>query len=174
MAIASINPATGESLKVFGPLSPAALQHKLDLAWSTFHRYRGTSFAERTAWLNNAARILEEGKQEFGRIMTAEMGKTWKSAIAEAEKCASACRYYAENGARHLAGHRCLFRRHPHRRGLVRAAAGFPPFPHRPRGAGAEFLDERYPERPALLRAKWRKTLNQARQGQGLTARKQL
>jgi len=103
MAIASINPASGETLKVFDPLTAAELAQKIELAWEAFRSYRRTSFAQRAVWLANAARILEDGKQEFGRIMTAEMGKTLKSAVAEAEKCAWACRYYAENGERQLA-----------------------------------------------------------------------
>jgi succinate-semialdehyde dehydrogenase/glutarate-semialdehyde dehydrogenase len=103
MGIATINPATGETLRVYEPLSAEALDEKLAHAFATFQSYRRTSFADRAQWLNNAARILDEGKQEYGRIMTVEMGKTLKSAIAEAEKCALACRYYAENGERHLA-----------------------------------------------------------------------
>ena len=103
MGIASINPATGETLRVYEPLSAEELEQKLAHAFATFQTYRRTSFADRAGWLNNAARILDEGKQEYGRIMTLEMGKTLKSAIAEAEKCALACRYYAENGERHLA-----------------------------------------------------------------------
>ncbi len=103
MAIASVNPATGETLRVFEPLSPAALEQKLAHALATFQLYRKTSFAARAQWLQNAARILEEDKREYGRIMTMEMGKTLKSAVAEAEKCAWACRYYAENGERYLA-----------------------------------------------------------------------
>jgi len=103
MAIASINPATGGTLRVFEPLTAGALAQKVAHAYATFHSYRKTSFAARANWLNNAARILGEGKQNYGRIMTLEMGKTLKSAIAEAEKCAWACRYYAENGERHLA-----------------------------------------------------------------------
>jgi succinate-semialdehyde dehydrogenase/glutarate-semialdehyde dehydrogenase len=103
MAIASINPTTGETLRVFEPLSPDALEQKLAYAFAAFQTYRKSSFAERAQWLSNAARILEESKQELGRTMTLEMGKTLKSAVAEAEKCAWACRYYAENGERHLA-----------------------------------------------------------------------
>ena len=103
MAIASINPATGETLKTFAALSPDAVEQKLQLAWGTFHTYRKTSFAQRAEWLHNAAQIIDAEKQEFGRIMTEEMGKTLASAIAEAGKCALACRYYAENGERHLA-----------------------------------------------------------------------
>jgi len=103
MGIASINPATGETLRVFEPLSAARLEEKLARAASVFRCYRKTRFAQRTQWLGRAAEILEAEKQAFGRIMTLEMGKTLKSAIAEAEKCAWACRYYAENGERHLA-----------------------------------------------------------------------
>ncbi len=103
MAIATINPATGETLQTFQELSPAALDAKLAHAYAAFQAYRTTPFAQRAAWLNNAARILEDGKQEYGRIMTMEMGKTLKSAIAEAEKCALGCRYYAEHGESLLA-----------------------------------------------------------------------
>jgi len=103
MAIASINPATGETLRTFEPLTPAQIEAKLALAWSAFQRGRKTPFAERAKCLANAARILEDGKREYGAIMTAEMGKTLPSAIAEAEKCAWACLYYAENGERQLA-----------------------------------------------------------------------
>ncbi len=103
MAFASINPATGETLRVYEPLSSDALVQKLSHASATFQTYRKTTFAQRATWLHNAARILEDSKEEYGRIMTGEMGKTLKSAIAEAEKCATACRYYAENGERHLA-----------------------------------------------------------------------
>jgi len=103
MPIASINPATGETLKTFDALSPAALDEKLQRAWTTFHEYRKTSFAQRALWLTNAARILEDSKQAYGAIMTAEMGKTLKSAVAEAEKCAAGCRYYAENAEQQLA-----------------------------------------------------------------------
>ncbi|MGA2131661.1 MAG: NAD-dependent succinate-semialdehyde dehydrogenase [Bryobacteraceae bacterium] len=103
MAIQSINPATGATLRVFDPLSAVELEQKLARAAATFQSYRRTSFAQRAEWLLRAAGILESEKQEFGRTMTLEMGKTLKSAVAEAEKCAWACRYYAENGALHLA-----------------------------------------------------------------------
>lgn len=103
MAIQSVNPATGKTLRVFEPLNSEALEQKLRCAWVTFHRYRKTSFPQRSKWLNNAARILDQDKQKFGAIMTTEMGKTLKSAMAEAEKCAWACRYYAENAEQQLA-----------------------------------------------------------------------
>ncbi len=102
MAIASINPATGETLRVFEPLVDHAAEEKLELAWTTFHEWKRTSFAERRRVLLNAADILEAEKRQFGELMTREMGKTLVSAIAEAEKCALGCRYYAEHGERQL------------------------------------------------------------------------
>ena len=101
--IATINPATGKTLREFPALTKEAIEAKLQLAWTTFHSYRNTPFAERARLLLKAAEILESEKRELGALMTTEMGKTLGSAIAEAEKCAWACRYYAENGEKLLA-----------------------------------------------------------------------
>lgn len=103
MAIATINPATGETLKTFTPLSDAEIETKLALAQSTFKSYRQTTFAQRSQWLNQAAEILEQDTLKFAQIMTTEMGKTLSSAIAEAEKCAKVCRFYAEKAPEFLA-----------------------------------------------------------------------
>jgi len=101
--IATINPTTGATVRTFEPLPASAIEQKLKLAAETFQRYRKTAFSERARMLSAAAGILESEKREFGVLMTTEMGKTIGSAIAEAEKCAWACRYYAENGERLLA-----------------------------------------------------------------------
>ena len=103
MAIATINPATGETVKTFTPLSSAEIESKLSLAQSTFEQYRKTSFEQRSQWLNRAADLLEQDALKFAQIMTLEMGKTLQSAIAEAEKCAKVCRYYAEKAPEFLA-----------------------------------------------------------------------
>jgi succinate-semialdehyde dehydrogenase/glutarate-semialdehyde dehydrogenase len=103
MAIATTNPATGEVLKSFEPLSPAQIEHKLQLAAAAFPIHRRTSFAARAKMMLRAADILEQKKEECGRLMTLEMGKTLRSAVAEAGKCATGCRYYAENAERFLA-----------------------------------------------------------------------
>ncbi|HYJ78346.1 MAG TPA: NAD-dependent succinate-semialdehyde dehydrogenase [Longimicrobiaceae bacterium] len=103
MPIATVNPATGETLETFEPLAPAQLEQKLARAAEAFRSYRRTTFAQRRAWLERAAQLLEAEKEALGRTMTVEMGKTLASAVAEVEKCARACRYYAENGARFLA-----------------------------------------------------------------------
>jgi len=103
MAIASINPTTGETLKTFEPHSPAQVEQKLQLAAETFQSHRHTSLEERAAKMTRVAEILETEKLAFGKLMTTEMGKPIKAAIGEAEKCAWVCRYYAENARTHLA-----------------------------------------------------------------------
>lgn len=103
MAIASMNPATGELIKTFEPLSTAQIQQKLDLASVAFRVHCRTSFADRAGKMARVAEILEKEKDECARLMTLEMGKPIKAAVAEALKCATGCRYYAENAARFLA-----------------------------------------------------------------------
>ena len=103
MAIATINPATGQTIKVFEPLKDSEIASKLDLAGQTFEQYRKTSFSERSQWLEKAAIILQQEKADFAKIMTLEMGKTYKAAIAEVEKCALVCNYYAEHAPSFLA-----------------------------------------------------------------------
>jgi succinate-semialdehyde dehydrogenase / glutarate-semialdehyde dehydrogenase len=103
MAIATINPATGEVVKTFQPLSEAEIEKKLQLAVSTFRAGRMTPFATRAKHMLKAAEILERDKDKFAHLMTLEMGKTYKSAVAEAVKCTTACRYYAENTERFMA-----------------------------------------------------------------------
>ncbi|MFM9160784.1 MAG: aldehyde dehydrogenase family protein, partial [Dolichospermum sp.] len=103
MAIATINPYTGETLKIFEPLQKMEIAAKLDLAGKAFQEYRQTSFLERSHWLEQAATILDQEKTDLGKLMTLEMGKPLKAAIAEIEKCALVCRYYAENAPSFLA-----------------------------------------------------------------------
>ncbi len=103
MAIASINPATGETLKTFPALTPAEIEQKLHLAVTTFQAEQKTSFAERARRMMKAAEILERDKEKIARLMTLEMGKPYKAAVAEAVKCTTACRYYAENAEKILA-----------------------------------------------------------------------
>ncbi len=103
MAIATINPATGETLKKFEPLTDAQVDQKITRAAETFPKFRKLSFAERARMMNKAAEILEKEKESLARLMTTEMGKTFRSAVDEALKCAWACRYYAENAERFLA-----------------------------------------------------------------------
>src|SRR2546421_5235919 len=102
MPIASVNPSNGEKLKEFSPVDNAEIERRLSRAQEGFRRYRHTTFAERTELLHAASELLFQEKQEFAEIITLEMGKLLRDSVAEIEKCARGCRFYAENGARFL------------------------------------------------------------------------
>src|SRR5438874_2571095 len=103
MAIATVNPATGQVVKTFESLSDAQIEVRLQKAADTFLSYRRVPFAERAQKMLKAAAILDGEKETFAKMMTTEMGKTFRSAVDEAAKCAWVCRYYAENAERFLA-----------------------------------------------------------------------
>ena len=103
MPIATINPATGETVKTFDALTDAQIDAKLDLASRTFRTYRRTPLAERAEKMLRAAQILDAEQGVLGRIMTTEMGKLVKAGAEEAAKCAWGCRFYAEHAAQMLA-----------------------------------------------------------------------
>jgi succinate-semialdehyde dehydrogenase/glutarate-semialdehyde dehydrogenase len=103
MPIATTNPATGQVIKTFEPLTDAQIDEKLQRAKDAFVRFRKTSFAERAKAMAKAAEILEAEKELYGKMMTLEMGKTFRSAVEEAAKCATACRYYVQNAEKFLA-----------------------------------------------------------------------
>jgi succinate-semialdehyde dehydrogenase/glutarate-semialdehyde dehydrogenase len=103
MAIATINPTTGETLKIFQPLTDAEVDRKIERAAEVFPNFSRLAFSERGQMMLKAAEILENEKKDLARLMTTEMGKTFRSAVDEAVKCAWACRYYAENAERFLA-----------------------------------------------------------------------
>jgi succinate-semialdehyde dehydrogenase / glutarate-semialdehyde dehydrogenase len=102
MAIVSMNPATGERLRAFEPLSETQIQEKLRRANDAFRNYRRTPLAERAKMMTRAAEILETEGERFGRLMTTEMGKPLRAANEEAAKCAWVCRFYAEHAASFL------------------------------------------------------------------------
>src|SRR4029078_472432 len=102
MALASINPATGEKLKEFSPFDGAEIEKRLSRAEKAFKSYRGTTFAERAELLHAVSELLFQETKKFAEIITIEMGKLFRDSVAEIEKCARGCRFYAENGARFL------------------------------------------------------------------------
>ncbi len=103
MAIRTQNPATGEVVRTFEALSDGEIDARLQRAVETFRAHRGVPFAARSRMMSAAARLLEEDKRDYARTMTLEMGKPIAAAVQEAEKCARACRYYAEHAERFLA-----------------------------------------------------------------------
>ncbi len=103
MPIATVNPATGETVETFEELSDREIDRMLARACDTFASYRLTSYAERAGWMNAAADILDGDVERVARMMTTEMGKTLASARQEVQKCAKACRFYAERAEGFLA-----------------------------------------------------------------------
>ena len=101
--IASINPATGETLKQFYALHPIQIETTLVKAERAFEQHRRTSFAQRAKWMMAAAQLLEQEKEQLARIITLEMGKLLRAGIEEVTKCLRGCRFYAENAERFLA-----------------------------------------------------------------------
>ena len=89
MAIASVNPATGETIRTFEALNDAAIDAALARSASAFHINRLRGFHERATRMRHTAEILEERQKELGRLMTTEMGKPVKAAVAEIVKCAT-------------------------------------------------------------------------------------
>ena len=103
MPIATINPATGQSIREFEPITDAALEERIAAAADAFADWRRAPLDERRRVVRRAADLLESGKERYGRLMTLEMGKPLAAAIQEAEKCALACRWYAEHAPALLA-----------------------------------------------------------------------
>ena len=103
MAIATINPATGQTVKTYDEMSEADVERCLAAAATAYESYRLTSLAERAGWMRGAAGILDAEQDQIAAMMTTEMGKTLAAARQEVAKCATACRYYAEHAAGFLA-----------------------------------------------------------------------
>ncbi|HXT99970.1 MAG TPA: aldehyde dehydrogenase family protein, partial [Polyangia bacterium] len=97
MAIESVNPATGERLRAFEPDTTATVEAKLGAAATAFKSWSRRPVAERATVLRRAGDILQGEARGFAGVMTAEMGKLIGAAVSEAEKCAAACRYYADH-----------------------------------------------------------------------------
>ncbi|MER7420062.1 NADP-dependent succinic semialdehyde dehydrogenase [Micromonospora peucetia] len=103
MPIATTNPATGQTLKSYDPMSAEQIDAAIERADLAYRQLRGTTIDQRGRWLNAAADLLEAERDEIARLMTTEMGKTYASARAEVTKCAAACRFYAAKAAEFLA-----------------------------------------------------------------------
>ena len=103
MAIATVNPATGETVKTYGEMSEADVERCLAVAAAAAASYRLTSFDARAGWMRQAAGILDDEQDQIAAMMTTEMGKTLAAARQEVAKCAAACRYYATHASGFLA-----------------------------------------------------------------------
>ena len=103
MTLKSVNPATGNTLQTFVEMTEDEVNAIVESVHGAFNGWRKTSFSFRAERMKEVAHLLREGKEDFGTLMTEEMGKPYKQSIAEAEKCAWVCEYYADNAENYLA-----------------------------------------------------------------------
>ena len=127
MPLDVVNPATGETLKTSDEMTPQQTAAAIEEAHAAWTSWRKVPFSERARPMKKAAAILRARKEEFANLMTVEMGKPFKQGVAEAEKCALGCDYYADHAEasrarddqdgrgeirRAFEPHRCRARRH--------------------------------------------------------------
>ncbi len=93
----SVNPANFETIATYEPHSSQEVTKIIDSVNRAWDGWKETSFAHRRVLMLKAAEVLESGRNKYARLMVMEMGKPMQQALAEVEKCASVCRYYAEN-----------------------------------------------------------------------------
>ena len=103
MAIATINPFTGQTEQEFEAHTDAEVEERIAQAQAAFEQLRSTTFAQRGEWMRRAADILEEDVEQLARIITVEMGRPITGARAEVLKCAKGLRFYADNAEEFLA-----------------------------------------------------------------------
>jgi len=103
MQIRTINPATEEEINQYDLFSESKIQEIINDSQFCFKKWRKVAIEDRAILMNKVADVLEENKKKYATVMTAEMGKTIASSIAEVEKCAWVCRYYAKNAREFLA-----------------------------------------------------------------------
>src|SRR5207244_2430033 len=100
--IETVNPANGKVLRRFRASTRTDVEKSVEKARKAFEKWRELAPAKRADFLQRAAKILRSRKDQLGRIMTLEMGKTIKESVPEVAKCAWALEYFAENGPRFL------------------------------------------------------------------------
>ena len=103
MSIEAINPATGERLQSYDEISIADAHQAVEAAHEAFLEWRRTTLTTRASLMRAAAQILRRDAMDYGRLMAQEMGKPLRQGVAEAEKCAFGCDFFAERAGQFLA-----------------------------------------------------------------------
>jgi succinate-semialdehyde dehydrogenase/glutarate-semialdehyde dehydrogenase len=93
----SINPYTGQVIQEYWEHTPEEVEQIIVEVDQAFHSWKKTGFEQRSVCMKNLQVKLIEKKEELAAVIVSEMGKVKREAIAEVEKCAWVCGYYAEN-----------------------------------------------------------------------------
>ena len=102
MNLISINPSNNKKINSYQEISKDSINQIIDSSFNTFLEWRNKSFSYRAKKMRHLAELLKQKKELLGLLMTKEMGKPIKQSIAEAEKCAWVCEYYADNAEKFL------------------------------------------------------------------------
>jgi len=103
MAYTSINPATGEKIREYPVWSADELETTLAAVAHISPAWQATGLDERCALMSRAAEVLRRRRDELAGLITQEMGKLFREAQGEVDKCALVCDFYADNGPAFLA-----------------------------------------------------------------------
>src|SRR5262245_14116001 len=102
MPIASVNPATGETIRSYEPMNADQVDLAIASSHQAFLGWRKTPFGERKERMRAAAQLLRRERDALARLMALEMGKPVASGRSEADKCAWVCEHYADHAERLL------------------------------------------------------------------------
>ena len=103
MTIKAINPATGETFANYQEMTEDGVRDTISKAHHAFLEWRRTGFSSRAGLMHGAATVLRENAGKYADLMAREMGKPIRDGVAEVQKCAAACDYYADNAEQFLA-----------------------------------------------------------------------
>ena len=95
--IETINPATGKVIATYDNISSEEVSQKVKKAKAAFGKWGKLDISERTAYIRSLGRVMRKNKDEYAKLITEEMGKPIRQSIAEIEKCAWVCDYYADH-----------------------------------------------------------------------------
>jgi len=94
--IETINPSTGKVIAAYDNESPEQVNRKVKFAREAFSKWKKLDLAERAEYMRRLGRVMRKNREEYARLVTEEMGKPVRQSLAEIEKCAWVCDYYAE------------------------------------------------------------------------------
>jgi acyl-CoA reductase-like NAD-dependent aldehyde dehydrogenase len=94
--IDTVNPSTGKVIAAYDNISPEEVSRKVKSARDALAKWKKLDIAERAEYMRKLGRVMRKNREEYARLVTEEMGKPIRQSLAEIEKCAWVCDYYAE------------------------------------------------------------------------------